>query len=375
VGCKALSIRALGLACVLQFTCSVAASAQAPFEDEAPIGRFGFGLFYGAEGGPGLEFDMHTHDLFGRGVEAEASFSTTQRARHGRIAANSPLASVPGWNIGVAISGSQTDRRGVSFEFKAIGAEVIIGRQISPDLRFSSRLRQVHSEISGVNTDQPVLIDDESAGWQIDRSIGYALHYRSPQQAYDGHSRLLAGFSQDFSGFGGDRKYLVSRASLVLRHGFIESWLRTRAELEVAGLHMQSGRSRISERFHLGDYMRGFRHHGAGPRDATATGNDAMGGNFLAVARFDAEVPLTVGPDRRLFGGAFVDVGSTWGLDDDRAAGGGVVDDQRRWRAVAGVNLGWNTGYGRLNLTLADAVVKRDGDKVMNVNVSFSTRF
>lgn len=358
---------------MLLVLCSVAAFAQTPFEDEAPIGRFGFGLFYEEEGGPGLEFDIYTHDLFGRGVEAEASFSTTQRARHGRIAASLPLASA--WDIGIAISGSQTDRRGVSFEYKAIGAEVTLGRQLSPDLRFSTRLRQVHSGISRVNTDQPVLIDEGGAGWQVDRSIGYALRYHSPRLAYDGYSRLVAGFSQDLSGFGGDRKYLASRAHLTLRHGLMNGWLRTRAELEVAGLHMQSGSSRISERFHLGEYMRGFRHHGAGPQDSTAAGNDAMGGNFVAVARLDAEVPLTRAPDNRLFGGAFVDFGSAWGLDDTRAAKGGVVDDQRRWRAVAGVNLGWNTGMGRLNLTLADAVVKRDGDKVMNVNVSFSTRF
>lgn len=370
---KALSIRAHVLAGVLLALSGATAFAQTQFEDEAPIGRFGFGLFYEADGGSGLEFDIYTHDLFGRGVEAEASFSTTQRARHGRVAASSALAS--GWDIGLAISGSQTDRRGVSFEYKAFGAAVTLGRQLSPDLRFSTRLRQLHSRISRVNTDQPVLVDEGAAGWQVDRSIGYALRYRAPQSAYDGYSRVLAGFSQDLSGFGGDRKYLVSRAYLTLRHGLMDGWLRTRAELEVAGLHMQSGSSRISERFHLGDYIRGFRHYGAGPRDTTATGNDAMGGNFLAVARFDAEVPLTAAPDNRLLGGAFVDVGSAWGLDDARAVGGGVVDDQRRWRAVAGVNLGWDTGMGRLNLTLADAVVKRDGDKIMNVNVSFSTRF
>lgn len=351
----------------------VAASAQTPSADDAPIGRLGIGLFFEAEGGPGVEFDIHTRDLLGRGVEAEAGFSTTQRARHGRIVASSARSS--GWDVGFAISGSQSDRSGVAFEYSAFGAEMTLGRQIWPDLRFSTRLRQFHSQISHVGTDQPALNSEEAAGWQVDRSIGYTLRYRSPQPAYDGYPRFLAGFSQDLSGLGGDRHYLASRAYLTLRHGFMDGWLRMRAELEVAGLSMQSGSSRISERFHLGDHMRGFRHHGAGPRDTTATGNDAMGGNFLAVARLDAEVPLTAAPDNRFFGGGFVDVGSAWRLDDVRAAGGGVVDDQRRWRAVAGVNLGWDTGMGRLNLTLADALVKRDGDKIMNVSVSFSTRF
>lgn len=369
----ALSIRAHVLAGVFLGLFGATAYAQTPFEDEAPIGRFGFGLFYEAEGGPGLEFDIYTHDLFGRGIEAEANFSTTQRARFGRVAASASLAS--SWDIGLAISGSRIDPRGISFAYEALGAEATLGRQLTPELRFLTRMRLLHSRISRVSTDQPVLVGDAAAGWQVDRSIGYELGFRSHQLAYEGHSRLQAGFSQDLSGLGGDRRYLVSRAHLTLRHGFMDGWLRTRAKLEFAGLHMQSGNSRISERFHLGDHMRGFSHYGVGPRDVTATGVDAMGGEFLAVARFDAEVPLSQVANNQLFGGVFVDVGSVWGLGDARAAGGGVIDDRRHWRAVVGVNLGWDTGMGRINLTLSDAVLRREFDNVMNVNVSFSTRF
>lgn len=351
----------------------VVAVAQTPSDDAANNSRLGLGVFYEHEGGPGVEFDFSVDDLFGRGIEAEANFSTTERAREGRVGAGFTLSS--GWDMGLTISGSRSDPRGVAFEHQAFGAELTLERQLSPDLHLSTRLRQSHSKIFRVISDQPILKDEEAAGWQVDRSIGYALRYRSPQSANDGYSRFLAGFSQDFSGFGGDRRYLVSRAYLTLRHGFMDGWVRTRAELEVAGLHMQSGNSRTSERFYLGDHMRGFRKYGAGPRDTTATGNDMLGGNFLAVARLDAEVPMTRAPDNKLFGGAFLDIGSAWGLDDVRAASGGMVDDQIRLRAVAGVNLGWDTGMGRLNVTIADSLVKQNADKVMNVNVAFSTRF
>ncbi len=354
---------------------AVPVRAQIAAADDAPVGRFGLGLFYEVEDGPGLEFDLQARNLFGRDIEADASFSTTQRERHGRIAATSSLAGFPGWDIGFAITGQQTDQRGVAYDHTALGAQLTLGRNISHNMRFQARLGQRHSRISNVGTDQPVLVDEGAAGWVVDRSIGYGFRYVAPPEAYDGLSVFQAGFSQDVSGLGGDRRYLVSRAQVTLRQGFMGGWLRTRAELELGALQMQSGNSRATERFYLGDYMRGFRRYGAGPRDTSATGNDAMGGDYLAVMRFDVEVPLTRSPANRFFGGAFVDVGSAWGLGDDRAAGGGTIDDARHWRAVAGVNVGWNTGMGRVNLTLADAVVRQASDQVMSVNLSFSTRF
>lgn len=363
------------VSCAMVALCGTVAAAQSEVEDAAPVGRLGVGFFYEAEGGPGVEFDLHTRTLFGYPIEAEASFSTAQRERSGRVATGFDLAFAPSWGIGFEIIGLQSEPRAVSFEYVALGGAVVIGRELSPGLRFSSHFRQLNSRIGRLNTNQPSLIDEEGAGWQIDRSMGFSLRFRSSQEVFDELPWFSAGFSLDYSGLGGDREYLRGHTQLALRQGLMGGWLRIRAGLELAGMHMQSGSSRISERFHLGEYMRGFRRYGAGPRDATATGNDVLGGNFLAVARFDSEVPLTRAPDNRLFGGVFMDVGSVWGLDDSRAAGGGVVDDRLRWRAVAGINLGWDTGMGRLNLTLADAVLRRDGDKVMNVNVSFSTRF
>lgn len=338
-----------------------------------PIGRFGGGVFYEAESGPGAEFDFELRNLFGSGFEAGAGFSTTQRARYGSLSASTALGTHG--DIEVKLSGSRANRVGVSFEQSGYGLEIRRGHSLSPEFRFSTRIRQMHTRIERLNTDQPTLLDEANAGWQLDRSIGYALDFRSSQLAYGAYSWLTAGIYQDISGFGGDRHYLTSRANLTLRRGLIGGWLRARADFEFGLVHTLSGSSRISERFRLGDHMRGFGPFGAGPRDVMSSGRDSMGGNYLAVGRFSAEVPLTGAPDSRFFGGVFLDAGSVWGLDTAHAADGGAIDDKYHWRVTTGVNLGWYTDVGRLNLTIADALVKRDGDRVMNISVSLSNKF
>ena len=76
--------------------------------------------------------------------------------------------------------------------------------------------------------------------------------------------------------------------------------------------------------------IRGFESGGIGPRDPFAP-QDPLGGNYFAVARFEALFPLGFIPEEYgITGAAFLDAGSVWGLDD--TDGGAVAGGQRRGR-------------------------------------------
>ena len=95
---------------------------------------------------------------------------------------------------------------------------------------------------------------------------------------------------------------------------------------------------------------------------------------MFAVARFEAEFPLGLPEEYGISGGAFVDVGSLWGLDD--AAGAtGVVDDSAELRAAIGVSLFWETPIGPLRFNFSKPLKKQDYDLEQNFNLTISTEF
>jgi outer membrane protein insertion porin family len=95
-----------------------------------------------------------------------------------------------------------------------------------------------------------------------------------------------------------------------------------RASFE-GGALSSTGNSHYNDRFFLNSrQMRGFDTFGLGPRDTTAPNNDALGGNYFAVARFEAAFPLGLPEEYGISGGVFYDVGSVWGLDNTAGFGG-----------------------------------------------------
>ena len=148
---------------------------------------------------------------------------------------------------------------------------------------------------------------------------------------------------------------------------------------------------RVDDRFFLGgDSFRGFAFAGLGPRDQSRTPggarrDDALGGNMFAIARAEVSFPLGLPEEFGIFGGAFVDVGTLWSLDDTvtsqrrgngrRVAGNVTVDDGADLRASAGLILFIDSAFGPLKLTFATPLVDEAGDEKEFFRLSVGTRF
>ena len=98
-----------------------------------------------------------------------------------------------------------------------------------------------------------------------------------------------------------------------------------------------------------------------------------MGGNLFAVARFEADFPLGLPEEYGITGGAFLDVGSVWSLEN--TAGVSPVDDGLNLRAVAGLSIFWNTPVGPLRFNFSHALVKEDYDEEQTFDLTISTKF
>ena len=146
-------------------------------------------------------------------------------------------------------------------------------------------------------------------------------------------------------------------------------------EIEAGRLQSFSGASGVLDRFFAsGGVIRGFEHHGIGPRDINATNKDALGGNLFAAARFEAKFPIGFLESYGMSGGSFYDIGSVWKLDNT-AGTSGTVDDGFSLRSSVGLSLFWKTVIGPLRINYSKALAKKSYDKVQILELTVSTQF
>ncbi|TKA95101.1 hypothetical protein FAZ78_18665 [Cereibacter changlensis] len=181
-------------------------------------------------------------------------------------------------------------------------------------------------------------------------------------------SRLRFGLGGELASISSGESQIRAQASVLAGGLLADGRMSWRGDLRMGLLETSGGDSSIGDRFILGPAtLRGFSYGGFGPRD----GDQTLGGARYAAARFDVKFPQTFG-ESALMPGLHADLGSLWGLDN---TGGGAVDDDAHLRASLGVTLSARFGAGSLDLSLSDAVVKRDGDDAQPLQLSFQSRF
>ena len=221
----------------------------------------------------------------------------------------------------------------------------------------------------------PVLKSEELMGSPIGSSFGYAFSYDNKIGGLNPNSRLLLRFSQDFAGLGGSVKYLKTEALAVAETKVLNEEVTLRAIFEGGAIVTSGGyTSRVTDRYFGGSKIRGFEANGLGPRDlgGLAPNQDALGGNMFAVARFEADFPLGLPEEYGIRGGAFLDVGSIWGLDNDR---GGIIDDSAKLRSTIGLSVLWDTPIGPLRFNFSKAIKKEAYDREQSFDLTISTKF
>ena len=102
--------------------------------------------------------------------------------------------------------------------------------------------------------------------------------------------------------------------------------------------------------------------------------NDALGGNYYAVLRFDASFPIGIPEEYGIYGGVFGDIGSLWGLDDVNGSMG-TVDDGMHIRSAVGVSLFVDTPFAPLRFNYAVPLKREDYDVVERFRFAVETRF
>ena len=339
--------------------------------EETTTGSLGFGVSYSATEGFGGNVSFSESNFLGRGQRVSFELSTMQSARTLDFSFTEPAFMDRDLSLGLQLG----YRTSTAFGPRRFGTTEL---RFSPSIGFpvsrygrlrlqGTLLRDEIDPVAGVSD----RLDDDG-GWRNTTSVGLTYSFDTRGRGADPDRGFVLRFSPEVAGAPGDRQWARATVLAGYQQRIFNGDVVLRAEAE-AGAAVHSGSSRITERFVLNsDQMRGFQPYGIGPvGDGPGGESVGLGGNYFAVARFEAEFPLGLPQDYNITGGAFIDVGSLWGIDNPTAD----VVDSRSIRAAAGVSIFWDSPFGPLRFNFSRPLLREAYDRPQNFDLTLSTRF
>ena len=341
--------------------------------EEQPTGSLSFGLSYSVATGTGINVGFSETNFLGRGQRLSLSVSTASDNQNSSFSFTEPA--LLGRDLSFTIGGfyrtSESDY--ASYDTRNIGFSTGIGFPLGEQSSLDLRIGVAEDKLSNYTGNSAIIAEEVSRGALSTVSLGYTYEYDNRITGLNPKGGVLLRFGQDFAGLGGDTEYIETTALALAETRVMNEEVTLRAIFEGGAISsLGDNTTRVTDRFFGNGKIRGFEPNGIGPRDLAATDQDALGGNFFAVARFEADFPLGLPEEYGITGGAFLDVGSVWSLDND---GGGAIDDSFTPRAAVGVSVFWNTPIGPLRFNFSKAVQKEDYDREQSFDLTVSTRF
>ena len=342
--------------------------------EEQPTGAFSFGVSFSRQSGAAFAVSFSERNFLGRGQTLRLDVTTGVDNAEASLTFVEP--SLLGRDLEFRFDGfyrETVESEFVPYDTTRVNVQPSLAFPVGDRSRLSLSAFARSDSVSDVEPGASAIIAADE-GDVLTFGLGYTYTFDTRRTGFDPNSGVLVRFGQEFAA--GDTSYVRTTALASAETRVLGEDVTLRATLEGGALNMLDGDSRITDRFFpSSNTLRGFDRRGVGPRDL-ATG-DALGGNYFAVARFEADFPLGIPEEYGISGGVFYDIGSVWGLDNTNGGvgGGSPVDDSLLTRQVVGVSLFWTTPLGPLRFNFSRALELEDYDNEQTFDFTISTRF
>lgn len=356
---------------------------------EVPTGSLSFGATYGTANGFGLNFGFSESNFLGRGQAFSLNIQSGTDNIDSGLDFTEPAFLGRNVTFNLNLTYNRSTHRNANYDTRVLSFSPSLAFPLSDNSRLKVNYTLARNDISNVDrlvADDPLTPEDESnpgssdiliaeEGSRLTSSLGYSFSYDTRNTGLNPNGGVLFRFGQDFAGLGGDANYIATSVLALAETKVLHEQVALRGIFEGGVVSSLNGDvSTVSERFFGNGKIRGFAPNGIGPRDLGAGNEDALGGNYYAVAHLEADFPLGIPEEYGITGGAFIDVGSVWGLDNT-AGTGGPVDDSMQIRSVAGLSIFWTTPIGPLRLNFTRALQKESYDEEQTFELTIATRF
>jgi outer membrane protein insertion porin family len=337
---------------------------------ETSTGELSFGAGFSTADGPLGDIRLSERNLLGRGQELTANFTISGRRQDIIFSFTEP------WFLGRELAaGFDLFRTKTDFQSESNFDEVSTGGTLRANYPLTERWRHGlrytlrEDEIDNVDSDASVFIQDEE-GSRVTSLVGQTFTYDVRDTRFLPSEGYLFRLDQDVAGLGGDNRFLRHEARGDFYYSFFPDVVLNLAASGGYIFGFGGEDVTLANRFFLGgSNLRGFRVAGVGPRDEET--EDALGGNLYYAGTAEVRFPLGLPDELRIFGRAFVDVGTLTDID----VSGPTLEDSGNLRVGAGVGLSWLSPLGPLAIDFAQAIRKDNLDETETFRISFGTRF
>jgi len=354
---------------------------------EQSTGSIQLGLGYSSYSQLVGQFSYEQTNLFGRGQYLKLSAEVSQIEKEYIAQFTEPYFLDRPLAAGIQLFKYQTDYQETTYQSDTDGVQFTLGFPIS---EYSSVGLRYTYEVANVTPFAGAPIEVQLAAGDTYGSIfGYTYAYNTLDDARRPTKGFSASFSQDFAGFGGNLKFINSKASFAGYHSMFDGNV-------VGSLTINSGYITgydgalvpINQRyFEGGQTFRGFKLAGIGPRDIDQNLDyGAVGGDVFAIGTLAARLPNLVPQSYGLNLGIFTDFGTLGHLDGPKPvcqaatynangvlAQGSCIKDNLAFRASAGISIQWKSPFGPIQVDLALPYVKTKYDRPQIINFSTAT--
>ncbi|WP_233192695.1 outer membrane protein assembly factor BamA [Acidimangrovimonas sediminis] len=348
---------------------------------EKPTGSLTFGVSYNIDSGIGAAISFGESNFLGRGQKLNFTLNTGVDNASSSISFTEPF--LLGRNVAFGFDAFYTRQSydNTYYDSRSVGLQPSLTFPISNNGRLELRYRVSSDRMNNIDSDattaSSVLKSEE--GTKTSSSLGYTYSFDSRRTGLDPNDGVVFKFGQDFAGFGGDTKYIKTSAMTGAQTRIWNDEVTLRATLEGGVLSMLDEQSsRAVDRYSGASKIRGFKAWGIGPRDLSASNQDALGGNKYVSLRLESEFPIGLPEEYGITGGLFWDFGSVWGLNSSEY---NMLDaasqDTAKFhlRSAVGFSIFWTTPIGPLRFNFSKAIKKESYDQPRSFDLTISTKF
>jgi outer membrane protein insertion porin family len=353
---------------------------------EQPTGSLNLGGSFSTNDGFGLALGLQETNFLGRGQTIRARLSTAEDENAYTFGFVEPYLLGRDLNFAIDLGFIQEDSSFAEYDTEELFFRPALTFPVSDSGRLSLRYTYDDSEMKqrfGRN-EGAVIRNEIGLGARSTSAFGLAYDFDTRRTGLNPNTNYRLELAADYAGIGGDNEFIRTTALAQAQTRVLNEEVVLRAAVEGGAISWASGSTgRTVDRFLLNSTtFRGFEPGGIGPRDFSlqsnnsgATADDALGGNFYAVARFEAQFPLGLPEEVGMRGAAFYDIGNLWDLSNADLTGGDIVGESGSLRQVIGVALLWDTPIGPLRFKFTQALQKEDFDKEQTFDLTLSAQF
>jgi outer membrane protein insertion porin family len=325
---------------------------------------------------------------FGRGQNLRVSLQASYITKQAVFSFTEPnFLGRDGLAAGFDIYETQTNFDQAAFQSNSTA---LVGRIGYPISEFSTVALNYTYKIENVRPYAGAPLNVELAAGSLNGSqVGFTYAYNNLDDYRKPTNGSTFAFSQQFSGFGGNLKFLKTSVTAAtytpMFDGAMIATLQGRANYITGyGGSFVPFEERI---FDGGDTFRGFALAGVGPRDIVAPNNTgALGGTVDAIGTAQVRFPSLVPESYGVNLGLFTDFGTLGRLDNLTPATrvctgiqysgvGTCVKDNLAFRASAGISVQWKSPFGPVQIDLGLPYVKTFYDRPQIIHFSTATGY